>query len=107
MAAMATAGAPLLVFPEGTFVAAPGLLPFHLGAFLAAAQAGLPVLPLTLTGTRHLFGADHWWPRRSALALHVGRPIEPAQGLGVFAAAVRMRDAAEAVIAAGLLAEED
>ena len=49
MAETATSGAPLLVFPEGTFVAAPGLLPFHLGAFLAAAQAGVPVLPLTLT----------------------------------------------------------
>ena len=31
---------PLLFFPEGTFTAAPGLLPFRLGAFKAAVEAG-------------------------------------------------------------------
>ena len=35
-------GASLLVFPEGTFVRAPGLLPFKLGAFKAASRAAAP-----------------------------------------------------------------
>ncbi|TNF54507.1 MAG: acyl-phosphate glycerol 3-phosphate acyltransferase, partial [Burkholderiales bacterium] len=47
MTTHAQSGAPLLVFPEGTFVAAPGLLPFRLGGFLAACHAGVPVVPLT------------------------------------------------------------
>ena len=105
MAAMATSGAPLLVFPEGSFADAPGLLPFHLGAFLAAAQADVPVLPLTLTGTRRMLGASRWWPQCATLALQVGRPIAPPQGLALFAAAVQMRQAAEAVIARGLVAD--
>jgi 1-acyl-sn-glycerol-3-phosphate acyltransferase len=107
MAEDATSGAPLLVFPEGTFVAAPGLLPFHLGAFLAAAQARVPVVPITLTGTRRLLGGERWWPRRAALALHVGRPIEPPPaGTELFAAAVQMRDAAAAAIARGLVDDD-
>jgi 1-acyl-sn-glycerol-3-phosphate acyltransferase len=106
MAETATSGAPLLVFPEGTFVTAPGLLPFHLGAFLAAAQAGVPVLPLTLTGTRRMLGAGRRWPRRAALALQVGRPIGPPEGVTLFAAAAQMRQAAEATIARGLMADE-
>jgi 1-acyl-sn-glycerol-3-phosphate acyltransferase len=106
MADAATGGAPLLVFPEGTFVAAPGLLPFHLGAFLAAAQAGVPIVPIALTGTRRMLGAGRWWPRRAALALHLGPPIEVPAAAELFAAAVQMRDAAQAAIARAM-AEAD
>ena len=35
-------GQSLLVFPEGSFKPEPGLLPFHLGAFAAAVEAGVP-----------------------------------------------------------------
>ncbi|WP_298828169.1 AMP-binding protein [uncultured Piscinibacter sp.] len=89
----------LLVFPEGTFRAGVELLPFHLGAFLAAAQAQAPVLPLTLSGTRELLPDGRWWPRRAALAVHIGAPIEPAADQEPFAAAVRLRDAAQSAIA--------
>ena len=98
--AQAVGGArPLLVFPEGTFRAGVPLLPFHLGAFLAAAQAKAAVLPLTLTGTHELLPDGHWWPRRAALALQIDEPIEPAIDEEPFAAAVRLRDAAQSAIA--------
>ena len=42
----------MLFFPEGTFTAAIGLRPFRLGAFKAAAETGVPVVPLALRGTR-------------------------------------------------------
>ncbi|MDP1650136.1 MAG: lysophospholipid acyltransferase family protein, partial [Rubrivivax sp.] len=106
MADAVQAGRSLLVFPEGTFRTEPGLLPFHLGGFLAAAQAGVPVLPLTLTGTRRMLPGGRWWPRRAALALHIGAPIEPPAGAELFAAAVQLRDAAQAVIARQLDADE-
>ena len=89
----------LLVFPEGTFRAGVEMLPFHLGAFLAAVQAHSPVLPVTLSGTRELLPDGHWWPRRAALALHIDAPIEPATDEEPFAAAVRLRDAAQSAIA--------
>src|SRR5262249_22506052 len=44
----------LMIFPEGTFVRRPGLLPFRLGAFRAAVDAGQPVIPVGIAGTRHV-----------------------------------------------------
>ncbi len=96
---------PLLVFPEGTFRAGVALLPFHLGAFLAAAQAQVPVLPITLTGTRDVLPDGHWWPRRHALGVQIDAPIEPGAAEEPFAAAVVLRDAAQSAIARRLCAE--
>ncbi|HEX7927840.1 MAG TPA: AMP-binding protein, partial [bacterium] len=39
-------GRSLAYFPEGTFTRMPGLLPFYLGGFLAAGEAGVPVVPV-------------------------------------------------------------
>ncbi|MDO8904641.1 AMP-binding protein [Hydrogenophaga sp.] len=102
MTKAAQSGAPLLVFPEGTFVAAPGLLPFRLGGFLAAAHAGVPVVPVTLGGTRQLLGADRWWPRKTTLTVRVGAPLLADPSLTPFAAAVQLRDKARRVITRGL-----
>lgn len=96
-------GKSLLVFPEGTFVAPPGLLPFHLGAFLAAARAGVPVVPLTIRGSRDMLPAERWWPRRTRLQVDIGAPIAAlADEPDVFAAAVRLREAARRAIALSL-----
>ena len=94
-------GRSLLVFPEGTFADRPGLLPFRLGAFLAAASARVPVVPLTIRGTRELLGAGRWWPRRAALHVEVHPPLRPPPAdAALFASAVRLRDAARSAIAA-------
>ncbi len=93
-------GRSLLVFPEGTFVDRPGLLPFHLGAFLAAARAGVPVVPVALRGNRELLPGNSWWPRRSRLDVHIGEPVVASGDTSdVFATAVRLRDAAHHAIA--------
>ena len=42
----------VVIFPEGGLSREPGLRPFHMGAFVVAVDAGLPVLPLAVTGTR-------------------------------------------------------
>ncbi|HTT12566.1 MAG TPA: AMP-binding protein [Burkholderiaceae bacterium] len=100
MTALVVAGRSLLVFPEGTFVAAPGLLPFHLGAFLAAASAGAPVVPIAIRGTRTILPDGRWWPRRAPITIHIGVPIAPAlhEASDVFAAATRLRAAARAEV---------
>jgi acyl carrier protein len=96
-------GKSLLVFPEGTFVDRAGLLPFHLGAFLAAARARVPVVPLTMRGTRELLPGERWWPRRTVLEVEIGAAIAPpADEPDVFAAAVRLREAARNTIAAAV-----
>ncbi|HHI70834.1 MAG TPA: acyl-phosphate glycerol 3-phosphate acyltransferase, partial [Rhodobacteraceae bacterium] len=63
----AKSGCSLLFFPEGTFTRNPGLLPFRLGAFLAAAEAGLPIVPVAIRGTRSILRADAKLPHRGSI----------------------------------------
>lgn len=92
------AGDALVFFPEGTFRDAPGLLPFRMGAFVAAARAGAPIVPVTLTGTRALLPGQRRWPRYSPLAVTIHAPLIPAGK--DWQAALALRDAARAVILA-------
>jgi 1-acyl-sn-glycerol-3-phosphate acyltransferase len=91
-------GEDVLFFPEGTFVAATGLRPFRLGAFMAAARSGAPVVPLALRGTRHVLRGDWGIPRPGRISLHVGDPIRP-EGTDM-AALVRLRARVADAIAA-------
>jgi 1-acyl-sn-glycerol-3-phosphate acyltransferase len=90
-------GVSLLVFPEGTFVRAPGLRPFRLGAFKAAAEARRPVVPIGIRGTREILPADTWLPRPGPITIAIGPPIAPA-GDG-WPEMVRLRDLTRAAIA--------
>ena len=90
------AGHAPVFFVEGTFTRVPGLMPFRMGAFVVAAQSGVPVLPVALRGTRDLMRDGTWMPRHGALAVTIAAPIAP--GGSDWAAAVRLRDAARAEI---------
>jgi fatty-acyl-CoA synthase len=70
-------GASVLVFPEGTFVRSPGILPFRLGAFKAAVETKLPIIPIVLRGTREVLPADAYLPRPGPLTVVVGSPLRP------------------------------
>ena len=91
-------GVSLFFFPEGTFVRAPGLLPFRLGAFKAAVEAGRPVVPIGLGGTREILPADTWLPKPGRITVVIGPPIAP-DGTG-WQEMVRLRDLTRAEIAA-------
>ncbi|HEY5682101.1 MAG TPA: AMP-binding protein [Sulfuricaulis sp.] len=93
---VAREGRTLVFFPEGTFTRSPGLLPFYLGAFVAAAEAGVPVVPIILRGTRSILRDGQWFPRRGKINLFVGRALQP-EGAD-WTAALRLRDAARAEI---------
>jgi 1-acyl-sn-glycerol-3-phosphate acyltransferase len=89
-------GISLLVFPEGTFVQVPGLLPFRLGAFKAAVEAGRPLVPVTIRGTREVLPPGSMWMRPGEIHVVVGRPTYPtAQG---WPEMVRLRDAVRSEI---------
>ena len=101
--AMTTAvrdGQRLVVFAEGTFTRAPGLLPFHLGGFMAAAAAGVPTIPIAIRGTRSVLRDGQWFPRRSPIAVEVGPAIPAPIGLDAMAAALQLRNVARRHIAA-------
>jgi len=92
------AGEALVFFPEGTFAAATGLRPFRLGAFKAAADAGAPVVPVALQGTRRVLRADEWLPRPGRIRVVVCDPVVP--GGTDLGALVRLRDQVAGAIAA-------
>ncbi len=85
------AGCPLLFFPEGTFTRMPGLLPFHMGAFVAAAEVGVPVVPVTIRGARSLLRAGSSFAHRGVVLIRVAAPILPTGN--DWAAAVKLRNA--------------
>ena len=78
MVARLSAGHSLVFFPEATFRRMPGLLPFRMGAFVVAARAGMPVVPVTLRGTRSVLREGHWLFRRGPISVTLGEPLEPA-----------------------------
>jgi fatty-acyl-CoA synthase len=87
----------VLVFPEGTFVRSPGILPFRLGAFKSAVETGCPVIPITIRGTRAILPADEWLPRPGPVTVAVGTPLLPDDD--GWAAIVRLRDKTRSEIA--------
>jgi len=93
------AGRALVFFPEGTFTRLPGLMPFRMGAFVVAANTGIPVVPVAICGTRSMLRDGQWLPRRGAITITFGAPLLPvADALDTFTAAVVLRDAARAHI---------
>ena len=67
----------LLFFPEGTFTRAPGLQNFHMGAFVTAAHANVPVVPIAIRGTRSMLRSRSWFPRRGRISISIGEVIRP------------------------------
>ncbi|MCX7897666.1 MAG: AMP-binding protein [Rhodocyclaceae bacterium] len=94
------AGESIVIFPEGTFFEAPGLLPFRLGAFLIAARSNVPLVPVTIHGTRQILPGERRWPRWHPLRVHIDAPLLP---IGKdWPAILQLRDKARAAILARL-----
>lgn len=85
----ARTGACLGVFPEGTFKHEAGLRIFHLGAFLTATRAGMPVAPLVIRGTRAILPAETWWPAPGRIEVEVLHAVHPHGRNGEAARALR------------------
>lgn len=92
-------GSRIVLFPEGTFLRMPGLLPFHLGAFHVACSAGLAVVPIALSGTRSMLRGEQWFPRRAEISVTVC-PAVGGKGQD-FAEIIRLRDNVREAILSG------
>lgn len=89
---LAAAGRSLCFFAEGTIWRMPGLHPFHMGAFLVAADNGMEVVPITIRGTRTKLRSESWFPRPGQVHLFIG-PRLRGEGVG-WEAALSLRDRA-------------
>jgi len=90
LVAAARRGETLVFFPEGRFSRAPGLGAFRIGAFVVGAEAGVPVTPVVLRGTRSLLREHRWLLARGRVEVGIHRPLLP-DGAD-WSAAVRLRD---------------
>lgn len=68
-------GKSLASFPEGTFTRSPGVLPFHIGPFLAAVELSLPIVPVAITGARSILRPDSYIIRPGRVAVTLFEPI--------------------------------
>jgi 1-acyl-sn-glycerol-3-phosphate acyltransferase len=98
----ADAGQALAFFPEGTFLAQPGLGKFHTGAFAIAARAELPIVPIAIRGTRHILPSGRFLPRPGRIHVQVLPALGPLAGLEPSVAVSQTRDQARARILAAL-----
>ena len=82
------AGGSLLVFPEGTRSRDGRVRRLRSGAALLAAEHGLPIVPIYMSGTREAMPRGHRWMvfragrlgRRHRLEIRFGDPIVPRPG---------------------------
>ena len=80
------AGMPVMIFPEGTRSADGALLPFKDGAFQLAIDAGVPVLPLAIAGTRNCRPkGSKWFGEANAIV----KVLEPIDSMGLDVATLR------------------
>jgi 1-acyl-sn-glycerol-3-phosphate acyltransferase len=88
----------VMIFPEGTRSRTDHLLPFKDGAFRLAIEAGVPVLPLVVAGTRHAMkaGSGIFRPARAEV-----RALDPVPTDGLTPAdAPALRERVRALISA-------
>jgi 1-acyl-sn-glycerol-3-phosphate acyltransferase len=75
-------GANVIIFPEGTRSASAELGPFKSGGFHLAIQAGVPIQPVSISGSRHITPRNSLRIERGEILLRYGKPI-PTAGLSV------------------------
>jgi|GEM_PF-229654 len=80
----------VLIFPEGSISARPGLRVFHLGAFETAAASNCPVVPVGIRGSRDVLRPGSFRPHRGTVRVVIGEPMMPMGS--EFSDRVSMRD---------------
>jgi 1-acyl-sn-glycerol-3-phosphate acyltransferase len=78
MARLVAAGHSLIVFPEGTRSIDGSVAPFKGGSFLIALQSQLPIVPITLVGSRHVMFRGEVTVRPRHVTVIVHDPVETA-----------------------------
>ena len=69
-------GRPLVLFAEGTRSRDGRLGPFKKGPFHVALQAGVPVVPLSVSGSRAILPPGHVLPLSGSIRVGFGRPLQ-------------------------------
>jgi 1-acyl-sn-glycerol-3-phosphate acyltransferase len=100
-AAVLGSGLSITIFPEGTRSPDGELLPFKKGPFFLAMQTGVPVVPVTISGTGAMWGkgSQRLHPGTAQVFFHA--PLDPRQ----FASRDALQEAVRTAIASGLTSD--
>jgi 1-acyl-sn-glycerol-3-phosphate acyltransferase len=71
-------GVSVMMFPEGTRSRDGRLREFKKGGFMMALDLGLPILPVTISGSRHVLPGKQLWLLPGRVRIRVHPPIDPA-----------------------------
>ncbi len=66
----------IVMFPEGTRTRTGALQRFKKGAFVLAIQAGVPVVPVAIVGSRAIMPKGAWTVKPGEIEVRIGEPIE-------------------------------
>lgn len=94
----ARAGGAMVLFPEGTFQQQPGLARFRNGAFVIAANGGLPIVPVAIRGTRRAL-PQRKLPRPARIEVELAPPLPAPQSGDADSIAAALRAARQAILA--------
>jgi 1-acyl-sn-glycerol-3-phosphate acyltransferase len=97
-------GISVMLFPEGTRSTSGRMLDFRKGGFVLAVDAGLPILPVSISGSHPILPPHHRTPRPGRIRITVHPPIRTT-GLGPQDIGT-LTDRVREVIASGLEAHE-
>ena len=69
-------GVSIVFAPEGTRSSSGKLLPFKKGAFVMAIETGIPILPITIDGTRLSLPKGSMWARKANVKVTIHEPVQ-------------------------------
>ncbi len=87
----------VMIYPEGTRSRDGNLQPLKKGGFWMALQAGLPIVPVRVSGTREIVAADSLRIRPGNVLVELFPPI-PTAGMGMADLPALMRQVREAML---------
>jgi len=72
-------GLSLAVYPEGTRSSDGRLKPFKKGTFVMAIEAGVPIVPVSISGAQHLMRKGEWTIRPGEIVVRFGSAVEASE----------------------------
>ena len=81
------------IYPEGRVVQDAPLGPLHHGPAFIALRAGVPIVPVAMTGASQMWPLRARWPRLSRVVVRVGVPLVARAGEDARTLTTRLREA--------------